>query len=284
MARVHHQGATPQRMPLADRPLKSRDRRAAHGNGTAFSAVVPSSGPYWPPVDPITREWSCPPGPNSWPLNIPAAWPVPVILRRSPDHRASPVRVASLETGFSFKTSVEESEQPASTSRHASFGERFLFDLASFDERFAGGDISVAETEDGDSNVLNYAHLPSPGPGEHASQSVTGRSTPKLAPTDLLPPASPARKRVATAEASKHSISPADDDSRTAIYDIAARTVYLPNGSPLEAHSGLGDHMDDARYVHLKRLGPTPPNSYKLVMREEPFHGVRAIRLVPVGD
>ena len=50
-------GATPQRTPLADRPLKSRDRRAAHGNGTAFSAVAPSSGPHWPPVDPITREW-----------------------------------------------------------------------------------------------------------------------------------------------------------------------------------------------------------------------------------
>src|SRR5262245_55908261 len=83
MARVQQHGATPQRMPLADRPLKSRDRRAAHGNGTAFSAVAPSSGPYWPPVDPITREWSCPPGPNSWPLNIPAAWPVPVILRLS---------------------------------------------------------------------------------------------------------------------------------------------------------------------------------------------------------
>src|SRR5262249_30113391 len=30
--------------------------------------------------------------------------------------------------------------------------------------------------------------------------------------------------------------------------------------------------------------GPTPPNTYKLVMREEPFHGIRAIRLVPVGD
>jgi hypothetical protein len=42
--------------------------------------------------------------------------------------------------------------------------------------------------------------------------------------------------------------------------------------------------MDDARFVNLKRLGPTPPNTYKLVMREEPFHGVRAIRLVPVGD
>jgi hypothetical protein len=35
---------------------RSRDRRAAHGNGTAFSAVAPSSGPHWPPVDPITRE------------------------------------------------------------------------------------------------------------------------------------------------------------------------------------------------------------------------------------
>jgi hypothetical protein len=42
--------------------------------------------------------------------------------------------------------------------------------------------------------------------------------------------------------------------------------------------------MDDARYVNLKGQGPTPPNTYKLVMREEPFHGVRAIRLVPVGD
>jgi hypothetical protein len=66
------------------------------------------------------------------------------------------VRVASLETGFSFKTSVEESEQPASTSRHASFGERFLFDLASFDERFAGGDISVAETDDQRVKLLKH--------------------------------------------------------------------------------------------------------------------------------
>jgi Tlde1 domain len=203
------------------------------------------------------------------------------------DHRASLVRVASLETGFSFKPAAEESEPSASTSRNASFGERFLFDqkLASFDERFAGADISVAETEDGESNVLNYARLPSPGPGEHAiAQPATGRSMPKLALAALSPPASAARKRVAAAEASKHSISPAYDDTRTAIYDIAARTVYLPNGRRLEAHSGLGSYMDDARYVHVKRQGPTPPNTYKLVMREEPFHGVRAIRLVPVGD
>src|SRR5262249_13889538 len=76
------------------------------------------------------------------------------IRPKSLNHSASLVHVASLETGFAFKPAVEESEQPASTSRHASFGERFLFDLASFDERFAGGDISVAETEDSESNVL----------------------------------------------------------------------------------------------------------------------------------
>ncbi len=206
------------------------------------------------------------------------------------DHRESLVRVASLETGFTFESAIEESEPPASTSRHASFGERFLFDqkLASFDERFAAADISVAEPEEGARNVLNYARLPSPDPGQHAiAQPATGPSPPKLATPASSPPASAARKRVATAGASKDSISPAssvEQDSRTAIYDIAARTVYLPDGRRLEAHSGFGSYMDDARYVNLKRQGPTPPNTYKLVMREEPFHGVRAIRLVPVDD
>jgi hypothetical protein len=202
------------------------------------------------------------------------------IRPKSLDHRASLVRVASLETGFAFESAIEESETLASTSRHTSFGERFLFDqkLASFDERFAGADISIAEPEEGASNVLNYAGLPSP------AEPANGRTALKLAPAASSPPASAARKRVATAEASKDSISPVDENSRTAIYDIAARTVYLPNGRRLEAHSGFGSYMDDARHVNLKRQGPTPPNTYKLVMREEPFHGVRAIRLVPVGD
>ena len=30
-------------------------------------------------------------------------------------------------------------------------------------------------------------------------------------------------------------------------------------------------------------MGPTPPNVYELALREEPFHGVRALRLTPVG-
>ena len=73
-------------------------------------------------------------------------------------------------------------------------------------------------------------------------------------------------------------------DSRTALYDIAAHTVFLPNGTRLEAHSGLGDKLDDPRYVGAKARGPTPPNVYDLALREEPFHGVRAIRLKPVDE
>src|SRR5262249_10008145 len=71
------------------------------------------------------------------------------------------------------------------------------------------------------------------------------------------------------------------DASHTAIYDISARTVYLPNGRRLEAHSGLGEHMDDPRSISLRAVGPTPPNVYDLKLRESLFHGVRAIRLIP---
>jgi hypothetical protein len=42
--------------------------------------------------------------------------------------------------------------------------------------------------------------------------------------------------------------------------------------------------MDDPRYVHAKRTGPTPPNVYELKLREQLFHGVRAIRLIPTDS
>ena len=73
-------------------------------------------------------------------------------------------------------------------------------------------------------------------------------------------------------------------DGRTAIYDIAAHTVYMPDGERLEAHSGLGRHMDDPRSIKAKGRGPTPPNVYRLTLREQLFHGVRAIRLNPIDD
>src|SRR5262245_7794403 len=71
---------------------------------------------------------------------------------------------------------------------------------------------------------------------------------------------------------------------RTAIYDITAKTVYLPNGERLEAHSGLGEMMDDPRYMRLRMRGVTPPNTYNLPLRESLFHGVQAIRLTPVDE
>jgi hypothetical protein len=71
---------------------------------------------------------------------------------------------------------------------------------------------------------------------------------------------------------------------RTAIYDITAQIVYLPSGERLEAHSGLGEFMDDPRHVNKKNRGATPPNTYALTLRESLFHGVQAIRLTPVSE
>jgi hypothetical protein len=68
-----------------------------------------------------------------------------------------------------------------------------------------------------------------------------------------------------------------------AIYDISASVVHMPDGSKLEAHSGIGKMADNPRYVHVKMKGPTPPNTYNLTMREKRFHGVEAIRMTPVG-
>jgi hypothetical protein len=68
-----------------------------------------------------------------------------------------------------------------------------------------------------------------------------------------------------------------------AVYDISARTVYMPDGSKLEAHSGLGSMVDQPRFVDRKNVGPTPPDTYNLSMRESRFHGVEAIRLTPAS-
>jgi hypothetical protein len=68
-----------------------------------------------------------------------------------------------------------------------------------------------------------------------------------------------------------------------AVYDISAATVTLPNGEVLEAHSGLGVAQDNPDYVHVRMRGATPPGVYDLREREALFHGVRAIRLNPVG-
>lgn len=94
-------------------------------------------------------------------------------------------------------------------------------------------------------------------------------------PTDIVP-----RQRLSPPIAPPAIASPSGG---TAVYDISARTVTLPGGERLEAHSGLGETMDDPRHVHVRMRGPTPPGTYDLSEREQAFHGVRAIRLTPVG-
>jgi hypothetical protein len=72
-------------------------------------------------------------------------------------------------------------------------------------------------------------------------------------------------------------------DRDTAVYDISAHMVYLPDGTQLEAHSGLGSKLDDPSSAKIKMHGVTPPHMYELKPREALFHGVPALRLNPIG-
>jgi hypothetical protein len=72
-------------------------------------------------------------------------------------------------------------------------------------------------------------------------------------------------------------------DRSTAVYDISAHMVYLPDGTKLEAHSGLGSKLDDPSSARIRMHGVTPPHIYELTPREALFHGVPALRLNPIG-
>ncbi len=71
-------------------------------------------------------------------------------------------------------------------------------------------------------------------------------------------------------------------DDHTAVYDISARAVYMPGGAKLEAHSGLGALRDSPQFVSERDVGATPPATYDLRPRELLFHGVQALRMIPV--
>lgn len=139
---------------------------------------------------------------------------------------------------------------------------------------------------------LTRAAAPNSAPTRHATVPTahiseparTREAVPQIQAPPAMPPASSSHKPLPSPQAHRDLISMPGTDSHTAVYDIEAHTVYLPGGDRLEAHSGLGKRLDDPRYVSEKNRGPTPPNVYDLVLRSEPFHGVRAIRLNPVGE
>src|SRR5829696_3765534 len=120
-----------------------------------------------------------------------------------------------------------------------------------------------ADTRSFFDKLFGVQSTPTPGP-------VLAYAAPESSPREFAPGV-------------KLSPAPTAAEPGTALYDISARVVYMPNGERLEAHSGLGEKMDDPRYVHVRMHGATPPGTYDLTEREKPFHGVRAIRLNPVG-
>ena len=158
-------------------------------------------------------------------------------------------------------------ERFAALDDHSAPFDRFASadDCASFDERFG----------------LAMRVLPS-SPRLPPDQEVRNR------PADAPPKAIVSNVHVRLAQPRnevlqpRKEVPPLEEDGRTAIYDITARTVYLPSGRRLEAHSGFGDLMDNPRHVHMRMQGATPPNVYNLTLRERLFHGVRAIRLNPI--
>lgn len=84
----------------------------------------------------------------------------------------------------------------------------------------------------------------------------------------------------ATPNASPGNVAP---DAHTAVYDVSTGRVYLPDGTKLEAHSGLGANRDNPASMGIRNKGATPAATYKLSMREAAFHGVKALRLTPIA-
>ena len=190
---------------------------------------------------------------------------------------AEGIRVASLnpQVGLDRQSNASDrvADGPASAFRNASLDERFaaLNDRpSSFNARFALAD-PVSSHESFRSGIpIHTVSLRLPAVQDVPKQRAD--TPPRFSLSTAHVPADRPRKVVD---------SPIDD-GRTAIYDITARTVYLPSGHRLEAHSGLGEFMDNPRHVSIRMRGATPPNVYNLAFRERLFHGVRAIRLNPV--
>ncbi|HEY2137817.1 MAG TPA: DUF2778 domain-containing protein [Xanthobacteraceae bacterium] len=225
---------------------------------------------------------------------------------REPDRRSGPLASASFDERFAL-------DQPSPPSRSLQPPQR----LASFDDRFTGA-ISAATAPV--RSVVAGLDTASPRPAAPLvaaaapaprvpTRSVVAEAAPKRPPAGQFRLASASDTPLPTAYAPADSLRDSaikdsllkdltsddaaakeanplgdGDTSHTAIYDITAHTVYLPNGQRLEAHSGLGSRMDDPSAVTMRSTGPTPPNVYQLKLREASFHGVRAIRLNPVDD
>jgi Tlde1 domain len=189
------------------------------------------------------------------------------------------LRVASLEPPFRSDAPINAwgmvTDTSPSACRKASADERFAVlddGPASFEQRFASTDDCPASFEERFGSTMQVL-------------ASSLRQAPDIEVPRADAPPKPVASKAPSRPAPPRREAPAlEDDGRIAVYDITARTVYLPSGRRLEAHSGLGDLMDNPRYSHVRMRGVTPPNVYRLTLRESLFHGVRAIRLNPIDE
>ncbi len=146
-------------------------------------------------------------------------------------------------------------------------------------------DIAVAEAV---LNVIPVARPARETPVQRAGATsaiakATATDTAAQPPSRLMAYADPDDSSVRKTKPFLNPFAAISPGEGTAIYDIEAKTVYLPSGERLEAHSGLGQMRDNPRYVDRKNTGPTPPETYNLTYRESLFHGVQALRLTPAN-
>jgi hypothetical protein len=197
------------------------------------------------------------------------------------------VRLASLEPQVGLfdapaKAAPILTDTSAAACQSEPFEERFaaLDDHPATFDRFASADDCAAAFDERFGPPVRVLTSSLQLPPDQDVESRRADAPPKATVSNVHVRLEQPRKEVPT----RKEVPPLENDGRTAIYDIAARTVYLPSGRRLEAHSGFGDLMDNPRHVHVRMQGATPPNVYNLTLRERLFHGVQAIRLNPVDD
>jgi Protein of unknown function (DUF2778) len=203
---------------------------------------------------------------------------------------AAPIRLASLEAPVGSDAPSNRQDLLTDLLAPARRGGPSDEPPASFDQRFASIDESPVDESLGSAMRQLAGGLQPPADRDIATairpmQQLAYASPDQDVEQDQsadAPPVSTVSNPDAPPEQTSQD-SP-DDDSRTAIYDITGRAVYMPDGSKLEAHSGIGDLMDNPRHVRVRMRGATPPNVYKLSLRGALFHGVRALRLTPLDE
>ena len=224
---------------------------------------------------------------------------------------AEPERAARVALALSGPSNVELGFAEPSPTPDAAVRDVLVASLVLPDQQDDSGDQEIALADPGQTDAPAFAAVPDSGPlpvyRPRAEERPKAEEKPRRAeatPQPVTPPA-PKPKRITQpsqpvlayarpdnpaesgglGQAFRNLFSSPGSSARagngTAVYDIASATVNMPDGSRLEAHSGIGEMADNVRYVNQKMRGPTPPDTYNLSMRESLFHGVEAIRLTP---